>query len=273
MIDSHCHLADEVFAGDLDAVVSRAIANGVAGALCILDASEDEELVRAHDVATRWPAVRFGIGVHPHRASRCPGGVDETVARTASGLDTVAGSCALGEIGLDYHYDFAPRDVQQQVFAAQLDLARRRGVPVVIHTREADEDVLRIIAEAGRGDCRGVFHCFTGGMDLARSALDLGFHVSLSGIVTFPRAQALRDVARFVPDDRLLVETDSPYLAPVPHRGKRNEPGWVTRVAEVVAEVRGTSRETIDALTTANFEALFGAGRGRGRVDSPGGLC
>jgi TatD DNase family protein len=150
------------------------------------------------------------------------------------------------------------------VFAEQLSVARELGLPIVIHSREADDEVTGLVAEGGNGTRGGVFHCFTGGIAFARAVLDLGFHVSVAGIVTFPKASSLRDVARYVPDDRLLIETDSPYLAPVPHRGRRNEPAWVRRVAEVVAEVRGTTPDAVAALTTGNFERLFAARAGRG---------
>ena len=163
----------------------------------------------------------------------------------------------LGEIGLDYHYDFAPRDVQQQVFREQMRLARRRALPIVIHTREAEEDTFRILAEENAGDIGGVFHCFTGDRRMAQRALDLGFHLSLAGIVTFPRALELKEVARIVPLHRLLIETDSPFLAPVPYRGKRNEPAHVVRVAETIAELRGTTADDIGTTARANFERLF----------------
>ena len=256
MIDSHCHLADDAFVKDASGVVSRARAAGLTGALCILDAGNDEEVARGLRLRSEWPELRFTVGVHPHHAARfaAPGAAGAAVRGR---LNAVC-PCAIGEIGLDYHYDFAPREVQQAVFAEQLTLALAIDLPVVIHAREADDDVARLVAEVGRGGSRGVFHCFTGDVRFARAALDLGFHVSLAGIVTFPRADSLREVARFVPDDRLLIETDSPYLAPVPHRGKRNEPAWVTRVAETIAAVRGTTREAVVALTTGNFERLFG---------------
>jgi TatD DNase family protein len=256
MIDSHCHLADEVFAVDAGAVLERARTAGLEGAVCILDASSDGEFARAESLSEAWPGLRFSVGAHPHGAGRfaTAGSAAALVERRLS----AHASCAVGEIGLDYHYDFAPRDVQQRVFAEQLELALARDLPVVVHSREADADTARIVVEVGRGLSRGVFHCFTGTVDFARTVLDLGFHVSMSGIVTFPKAADLRAVARFVPDDRLLIETDSPYLAPVPHRGKRNEPAWVVRVAEAVAEVRGTTREAVAALTLDNSERLFG---------------
>ena len=164
---------------------------------------------------------------------------------------------AIGEIGLDYHYDFAPRDVQQQVFREQIRLARRRSLPIVIHTREAEDDTFRILAEESAGDSGGVFHCFTGDRAMARRALDIGFHLSLAGIVTFPRALELKEVAKLVPIDRLLIETDSPFLAPVPFRGKRNEPSHVARIAEVIATLRGTSVTSIADAAVDNFRRLF----------------
>ena len=172
-------------------------------------------------------------------------------------MDAQPLSRAIGEIGLDYHYDFAPRDVQQQVFREQIRLAHRLKRPIVIHTREAEDDTFRILTEERASEIGGVFHCFTGDRDMARRALDIGFHLSLAGIVTFPRALELKEVARMVPLDRLLVETDSPFLAPVPHRGNRNEPAHVARVAEVIAELRNTSAEAVAKATGENFGRLF----------------
>jgi TatD DNase family protein len=161
---------------------------------------------------------------------------------------------AVGEIGLDYHYDFSPRAVQQAVFEAQVELAVARGLPVIIHTREATDDTMAVLQRA-RG-VTGVMHCFTGTLDEARRALDLGFHISLSGIVTFPRADALRDVARFVPEDRLLVETDAPFLAPVPHRGRRNEPAWVVETVKAVAATRRVAATDLAVTVVRNFQML-----------------
>ncbi len=257
MIDSHCHLTDDAFADDLDEVVARARAAGLDAALCILDAGSDVELKRAVDLGARWPAVRFATGIHPHNAARYASDPAEASRVAASALDTVPGVRAIGEIGLDYHYDFAPREVQQAVFAAQIGLALERDLPIVIHTREADADTLGILREAGSGAVRGVFHCFTGDAALADAVLALGFHLSFSGIVTFPKAQALRDVAVSVPIDRLLVETDSPYLAPVPFRGARNEPARVVHVAGAVAAARGVAPDALRTQTTENFERLF----------------
>lgn len=257
-VDSHCHLADAAFAADLDAVVSRARAAGLQRALCILAAADDAEAVQAERLAALWPDVRFSIGAHPHQAKAFAGR-----ARDLPGILDAARAanprvCAVGEIGLDYHYDFAPRDVQRDVFAAQVAHARERDLPVVIHTREATDDTFAVLLEAGGGQVRGVFHCFTDDAATARAAIDLGFSLGFSGIVTFPKAGELRAIARWVPADRLLIETDAPYLAPVPHRGLRNEPAYVMQVAEIIAAERGVALDDLAAQTLANFTALFG---------------
>jgi len=257
VIDSHCHLAGKEFVEDLEAVVARARAAGLAGALVVLAADDADELGRAPGVAAVWPEVRFAVGIHPHAAGAYGADPEEAARRTEAAIDTQPLARAVGEIGLDYHYDFAPRDVQQAVFRRQLALARRRRLPVVVHTREAEADTLRILAEEGAGEVGGVFHCFTGDADAAARALQTGFHVSLAGIVTFPRATALKETARVVPLDRLLIETDSPYLSPVPHRGTRNEPAHVQRVAEEIAGLRGMTAPEVVAATSANFSRLF----------------
>ena len=255
MIDSHCHIAGPEFAGDLDDVVSRAMAAGLTRALVILAADDAPELAQAAAVTSRWPGARFSIGVHPHAAGKFAEDPTAAVRAVAAALDAQLLARGLGEIGLDYHYDFAPREAQQQVFRAQLRLAAARRLPVVIHTREAEDDTFRILGEESASV--GVFHCFTGDRAMARRALDAGFHVSLAGIVTFPKALELQEVARMVPLDRLLVETDSPFLAPVPHRGTRNEPARVIRVAEVIAGLRGVTVDEIDETTSRNFDRLF----------------
>jgi TatD DNase family protein len=257
VVDSHCHLAGPEFASDLEAVVERARAAGLAHALVILAADDEPELKQAGEVSARWPEVRFSIGVHPHAAGRFADDASAAVTQVEAAIDAQPLTRSLGEIGLDYHYDFAPRAVQQEVFRQQIRLAIRRRLPVVIHTREAEEDTLRILDEEHARDVGGVFHCFTGDRDMARRVLDIGFHVSLAGIVTFPRALELRDVARMVPGDRLLIETDSPFLAPVPYRGKRNEPAHVVRVAEVIAELRGSTLEAIGVTALESFRRLF----------------
>ena len=257
MIDSHCHLAGEEFVPDLDEVVRRALAADVTSALCVLSAGDAAEAARAGQVRAAWPGVRFAVGVHPHNAGQFAGRVDDAIALVRTEVARES-ACAIGEIGLDYHYDFSPRDVQQEIFRAQIGLARELGLPIIIHTREATADTFRIIGETGGGAVRGVFHCFTGDAAMARAALDVGFCVSFAGIVTFPKAEALREAARLVPADRMLCETDAPYLAPVPYRGKRNEPGYVARVVEALAEARGESRSRVAAAATDTFVALFG---------------
>jgi len=255
--DSHCHLAGEEFAADLADVVARAKAAGVARALVILAAEDAGEIARAQAVLAAWPECRFAVGVHPHNAKAFAGNAEGAAAMVAERLDAIPEARAVGEIGLDYHYDFSPRDVQHAVFRAQLGLALSRDLPVVIHTREAEEDTLRILVEEGRGKLHGVFHCFTGDGEAAARALGTGFLISIPGVATFPKAEALRQAAAGAPADRLLVETDSPYLAPVPHRGKRNEPAYVAKVVEQLAAVRGTSAADISEQTDRNFERLF----------------
>jgi TatD DNase family protein len=257
MTDSHCHLAGEEFHADLADVVARARAAGVARALVILGADDGREIARAVEVLAAWPDVRFAIGIHPHKAGLFVDDFDGAAGLVAERIDGLPEARAVGEIGLDYHYDFAPREVQQAVFRAQIRLARERDLPIVIHMREAEDDTLRILAEEAGDRLRGVFHCFTGDAAAAGRALATGFHVSFAGIVSFSAAAALREAAAIVPEDRLLAETDSPYLAPVPHRGRRNEPAHVARVVEVLAETRGTDRNALAATMTANFDRLF----------------
>ena len=256
LVDSHCHLAGPEFAGDLDAVIARARAAGLAHAMVILAADDDPELRQAEEVSARWPDVRFSIGVHPHAAGKYADDPARAVRDVVAAMERQPRTRGLGEIGLDYHYDFAPRDVQRAVFREQLALARERRLPIVIHTREAEDDTFGILAEAP-ADTGGVFHCFTGDRAMARRALDAGFYLSLAGIVSFPKALELHEVARMLPIDRLLIETDSPFLAPVPHRGKRNEPAHVVRVAEVVAQLRGCPPAVVAAAADQNFRRLF----------------
>jgi TatD DNase family protein len=257
MIDSHCHLAGREFARDLDAVIQRARDAGLVRCLVILAAEDDAELAQAERVSALWPAVKYAIGVHPHQAHQFADNPDAAAALTAARLDEMPAARAVGEIGLDYHYDFSPRAVQHAVFRAQLQLARSRGLPVVIHTREADEDTLRIIDEEAGGKLRGVFHCFTGGIQAAKSRLATGFSVSIPGVATFPKLSDLRDAARQLPEDRLLIETDSPYLAPIPFRGKRNEPAYVMKTLELLAELRSTSPAALGRQLVNNYDQLF----------------
>jgi TatD DNase family protein len=258
MVDSHCHLADDAFVRDLPDVISRAQQAGLTCAMCVLAAENQTEAVRAKELARMWPALRFGVGLHPHQAGQFSEREHDVVSLVRAAIAMAPEARALGEIGLDYHYDFAPKDVQQQVFRLQIRLARELDLPIIIHTREAEADTMAILREESGGRAvRGVMHCFTGTRRLAEEALALGMHISFAGIVTFPKGANVREVAAIVPLDRMLCETDSPYLAPTPHRGKRNEPAWVVRVVEELSTLRGTPVDDLRRQTSANFEALF----------------
>jgi TatD DNase family protein len=257
MIDSHCHLADETFAKDLELVVARARDAGLQRVMVILEGDNAQEAAQGSRLAALWPDTRFAIGVHPHQAHQFSDDPMRAVTVVRKQFEETPLARAIGEIGLDYHYDFSPRDVQQAVFRGQVRLAREFDRPVVIHTREADEDTLAILREEGGGELRGVLHCFTGTDALAAAGVDLGFYISLAGIITFPRATDLRETVRRVPVDRLLTETDSPFLAPVPHRGKRNEPAYVARVVDTLADLHGLPPGDMAARTSANFHTLF----------------
>ena len=242
--------------------MARAREVGISRALVILAAQDDAEWARAQALPVLWPAVRFAVGVHPHQAHAFASDPAAAAGAVAARLDQSPLVRAIGEIGLDYHYDFSPKDVQHAVFRAQLALAQARGLPVAIHTRDAEADTLRLIAEAQtRGPLNGVFHCFTGDAAVAGRAVATGFSLSFAGILTFPRAVELREAVRVVPLDRLLLETDAPYLAPVPHRGTRNEPAFVTLTAAAVAGERGMAVADLVAAVTANFDRLFAAER------------
>jgi TatD DNase family protein len=252
IVDSHCHLDDSKFDEDREQVIERAHAAGVERMMAIGTGNGPPDLEVAVRQAERHDFIYATIGVHPHDAAKA---VPETFDRLRE-LAKHPKVLAVGEIGLDYHYDFSPRDVQRSVFEQQLDLAAEARKPIVIHTREAWDDTLAVLKSRWQGG--GIMHCFTGDEQQARQALDLGFHLSFGGVLTFPKAEPTRQSARMAPPDRLLVETDCPYLAPVPHRGKRNEPAFVVETAKRLAEVRGMSVEEIAAITTANWERLCG---------------
>ena len=252
MIDSHCHIDVDQFDHDREEVVARARAAGLAEMLVVGGVDAEDGLARALFVAERF-SLPATAGVHPHEARLADAGVYDRLR----GLAREGQVVAIGEIGLDFHYDFSPRPVQREVFRRQIRLAREVGLPVVVHTREADGETAAILEEESAGEVGGVIHCFTGGLELARRSLDLGFCISFSGIVAFPRAEVIQQVAREVPDDRFLVETDAPFLAPPPHRGKRNEPAWVVEVARQLAALRGADLETIGALAQRNYARLF----------------
>lgn len=258
MIDSHCHLADEAFSLDLDAVIERAKGVGLTGTLCIVDPTNSEERKRSVRVCALWSEVRLAMGVHPHQAGKFINRLNELEQLIENIFADSPNVSAVGEIGLDYHYDFAPREIQQEVFRRQLCFARKTGRPVVIHSRDADNDTFAILRDEGRETIRGVFHCFTGGVETARRVLDLGFCLSFSGIVTFRKAEKIRAAAKFIPEDRIMAETDAPYLAPTPYRGKRNEPSWVKRVFEELATIRQQPVDEFAILTTSTFTSVFG---------------
>jgi TatD DNase family protein len=252
LVDSHCHLDFPDFAPELDAVVSRAAAAGVGHMVTISTRVRRHTQVLA--IAERFPTVTCSVGTHPHHAH-------EELDITAADLIERARHpkvVAIGEAGLDYHYDFSTPDAQAQGFRTHIAAARATQLPLVIHTREADKDCARILEdEMGKGAFPAVLHCYTGGPELARRAVALGCHIGFTGIVTFKNSGALREIAAAVPADRFLIETDAPYLAPLPYRGKRNEPAYVAEVAKMLATVRGVSADEIARQTTDNFFKLF----------------
>ena len=255
LIDSHCHLDDKQFDPDRADVITRARESGVERMMAIGTGNGPPDLEAALRLARQYDFIYATVGVHPHDAAKATPETFATMEALAAEVTAKSKVLAIGEIGLDYHYDFSPRDIQRDVFLTQLKLAGRAGKPIVIHTREAWDDTLALLREHWSGG--GIIHCFSGGPVEARQALDLGFHLSFGGVITFPKAEALREAARMVPEDRLLIETDAPYLAPVPKRGKRNEPAFIVETARRLAEVRGVAPERIAEATTANFERLL----------------
>ena len=255
-VDSHAHIDGEEFAADLDDVLARARAAGVRAILTVGTGNPHSgTLERAVALAARYPDVYASAGVHPHDARHFD---EEAAQRLEEILNAGSPVVALGEIGLDYHYDNSPREAQREVFARQLRMARAMRLPVIIHSREADEDTIKILrAEWPGAERSGVLHCFGGGWEMAQAALELGFMISFAGTVTFKKAEAIREVARQVPLDRLLIETDCPYLAPVPVRGRRNEPAYVVHVAKCLADLRGMTVEDVGRVTARNFARLF----------------
>jgi TatD DNase family protein len=253
LFDSHAHIDFADFGGEVDAVLERARAAGLVGVIAI-GAGRGLEAAAAVDLAARFPDVWATVGIHPHDASCADAAALDVLRRLAARPRVVA----LGEIGLDYHYDHSPRPKQREAFAAQIRLARELHLPVVIHSREAEDDTLAILQGEGVAEVGGVMHCFSGGERLARAALDADLRISFSGVLTFPKAEALRAVARdVVPIERTLVETDAPFLAPVPHRGKRNEPAFVSFTAAKLAEVVGLSLEDVARITTRTARRVF----------------
>jgi TatD DNase family protein len=253
LVDHHCHLDFKDFGPERDAVVARAAAAGVDVMVTISTRVKKFEVYR--EIAETYPQVYFSVGTHPHYAHE---ELDIPVTEIVR-LSAHPKCVAIGEAGLDYYYkDKSPRNAQRRGFLAHIAAARETGLPLVIHSRDADEDMGDILeSEMKSGSFTAVLHCFTGGERLARRALDLGLYLSFSGVITFKPSEALRAIAAWVPEDRMLVETDSPYLAPIPYRGKRNEPAYVAETAAVLAATRGVTKEQIAAQTTANFFRLY----------------
>ena len=252
LVDSHCHLDFPDFATELDAVVERARAAGVGRIVTISTRVKRHAELLA--IAERYPEVYCSVGTHPHHAhEELDIGADELIARTRDPKVV-----AIGEAGLDYHYDSSPRAAQEQGFRNHIAAARATGLPLVIHSRDADADMARILEqETGKGAFPAVLHCFTGGRELAERAIALGLFISFTGILTFKKSDELRAIAQSLPGDRILVETDAPYLAPGPYRGKRNEPAYVVETAKVLAQTRGVSVDEIAQQTSDNFFRLF----------------
>jgi TatD DNase family protein len=252
LVDSHCHLDFPDFSTELDAVVARARAAGIARMVSISTLVGKFPALRA--IAERFDEVYCSVGTHPHHAAKEPNVTVDDLVAAAKHPKVVA----IGEAGLDYHYDNSPRDAQERGFRTHIAAAREAKLPLVIHAREADDDIARILEEESKqGAFPFVLHCFTGGEELARRGVALGGYVSFSGILTFKNSEDLRKIAAQLPEDRILVETDAPFLAPNPYRGKRNEPAYVAETARVLAETRGVSLEAIAKITSANFFRLF----------------
>ncbi len=255
LIDSHCHLDHEQFNADRSAVIERAMEAGVGRMLAIGTGDGPPDLEAGIRMADLHPAIYATVGVHPHEASKASGETYKSLAELLRHPKVLA----LGEIGLDYHYDFSPREVQRDAFVEQMQVAADARKPIVIHTREAWDDTLALIEEHWTPTgLPGIMHCFSGTPKEAERCVALGFYLSFGGIVTFPKALDLQAAAKVAPAGRILVETDSPYLAPVPRRGKRNEPAFMVETARKVAELRGETLEAIAAATSANFSRVMG---------------
>jgi TatD DNase family protein len=253
LIDTHCHLDAGNCSDGAEALLGRARSAGV-GAFVAIGVGSMEAAREVVDLSHRVSDVVATVGVHPHDASTLDEALCMELARLAADPRVVA----VGEIGLDFHYDHSPRDTQERVFRRLVSLARDVGKPIVVHTRNAPGETLAVLTEENARDVGGVIHCFSEDRAFAQRAFDLGFDVSFSGIVTFKSAESVHDVAAWAPEERILVETDSPYLAPVPKRGKRNEPAYIVHTARRVAELRGVSVERVERVTTENARRRFG---------------
>ena len=252
LVDSHCHLEFPALSSEIDAVMARARAAGVG--VCVSISTKLQTFARVRDMAARFDDVFCSVGVHPHEAAAEPLS-DAAPLIERAGDPKVVG---VGETGLDFFYEYSPRAAQAANFRAHIEAARLTKLPLIVHSRDAEDDTVAILREEmAKGAFTGVLHCFSGSKMLAEAALDLGFYISASGIITFKRSEVLRAVLKDVPLNRLLVETDAPYLAPVPHRGKRNEPAFVAHTAAMLAEIKGVAAEELARATTDNFFRLF----------------
>ena len=252
LVDSHCHLDFPEFAPELDAVVARAEEAGVG--VCVTIGTTLKGFPRVRGIAERFPNVYCSVGIHPHEADAEPVTAADLLIELAAHPKVIG----IGETGLDYFYEHSARDAQIANFRAHISASRETRLPLIVHTRDAEDDTIEILREeTGKGTFPGLIHCFTGTPRLAAAALDLGLFISVSGIATFKKSEELRATLREVPMDRLLVETDAPYLAPMPYRGKRNEPAYVTRTAAALAELKGASLNVLSEATTDNFFRLF----------------
>ena len=253
LIDSHAHIQGKEYATDREAVIARAYEAGVEGIIAVGGAGDMSSNTEAVALAAAFPNMYATVGMHPHDAKD----VGEGELLKLRELMADSKVVAVGETGLDYYYNHSPHDVQRRVFTNFIHMARDTGLPIVVHERDAAQEAAELLRVEGRG-LRGVVHCFTGSYDAARAYLDLGFYISFTGIITFKNAASLREVVQKVPLERMLVETDSPFLTPVPHRGRRNEPAYVRLVAETVAQVKGIHFDEVADATTRNTAALFG---------------
>lgn len=258
MIDSHCHLDFEDFGPDRQAMLARARAAGVTAFICIGSGSDTVSARQAVALAAEERDVFAAVGVHPHDVAR----MSEADWTELEGLARAPRVVGVGETGLDYHYNHSPPEVQRQAYERFVAMARAARRPVISHVRDAHDDAVAILTTAGAAEVGGVIHCFTGGVADARRYLDLGHHLSFSGILTFKKAEDIRAAAAFAPLDRILVETDAPFLAPIPHRGKRNEPGFIVETLRVLAQVRGADVAEVERATVENTQRLFGLPRG-----------
>jgi TatD DNase family protein len=254
LIDSHAHIQGKEYAGEAAAVIERARSAGVEKIIAVGGAGDMSSNTEAVALAEAYPNVFATVGMHPHDAKDV-GAADLAILKKLAARPKVV---AVGETGLDYYYNHSAHDVQRRVFAQFIHMALETDLPLVVHERDGAREAAELLSNEGAGRLRGVIHCFTGTYEAARAYLDLGFYLSFTGIITFKNAEPLRDVVRKVPLDRMLVETDSPYLTPVPHRGRRNEPAYVRFVAETIASLKGIPVEEIARITSANVEALFG---------------